>query len=170
MRLVRLAILLSCLPAAAADRPPHRGFDAASCAKCHADLTQGKKYIHEPVRVSCTICHDPQASDMPRMLRAPTNDLCLECHLQGERPGATVALFNGRVKVPGALLRGMRPLPVRAGHPVPDHPVFVPAAIGLPEINCLSCHKPHASDGSPQLLVSGAAGRKGLCGTCHSHE
>jgi predicted CXXCH cytochrome family protein len=170
MKLLCLAIVLSWLPAAGADRPPHRGFDAASCAKCHADLTEGKKYIHQPVRVSCTICHDPQASEVPKMLRAATNDLCLECHGAGERPGATVALFNGRVKVPGALLRGLRPLPVRAGHPEPYHPVFVPAGMGLPEINCLSCHTPHASDGSPQLLVSGAAGRKGLCVKCHSHE
>jgi len=170
MKLLILAIFVSRLSAAPPEVPAHRGFDAASCARCHSELTHGKKYVHEPVRHSCTICHDPQASQSPTLLRAPLNDLCLECHGAGERPGDTVALFNGRVKVPGTLLHGLRPLPVRAGHPVPYHPVFVPAGMGLPEINCLSCHTPHASDGSPQLLVSGAEGRKGLCVKCHSHE
>jgi len=170
MNLLRLAIFVSCLSAAAPEGTPHRAFDPGSCAKCHSELTEGKKYIHEPVRVSCTVCHDPQASEVPKMLRAATNDLCLECHGAGERQGVTVALFDGRVKVPGALLRGLRPLPVRAGHPVPYHPVFVPEGTGLPEINCLSCHEPHASGGSPQLLVSGAAGMKGLCVKCHSQE
>jgi predicted CXXCH cytochrome family protein len=164
-----LAVVVSCLPAAPPSVIPHRGFDVSSCVKCHSDLTEGKKYVHEPVRISCTICHDPQRAEFPHMLRAATNDLCLECHGAGARPGETVTLFNGRVKVPGTLLRGLRPLPVRSGHPEPYHPVFVPAGMGLPEINCLSCHLPHASDGSPQLLVTGAAGRKELCVKCHSH-
>lgn len=116
---------------------------------------------------ACTVCHDPHASDFPRMLRASTNDLCLECHGAGVRPGETVVLFNGRVKLPGALLGGLRPLPIEAGHPVPKHPVLLKAAAGQREINCLSCHTPHGSDANPKMLVAAAAE---LCVKCHSRK
>jgi predicted CXXCH cytochrome family protein len=141
---------------------------SALCASCHSGLTEGKKFVHGAMKAPCTVCHDPHASAFPHTLRAATNDLCLECHAGGFGPGGTVSLFGGAVKLPREVLGDLKPLPVRAGHPVPYHPVFASADIGLREINCLSCHTAHASEGSPDLLVSGASGRKGLCGRCHS--
>lgn len=159
------AILFVCCVAGAAPRHiPVR----AACTSCHSGLTEGKKHVHSALRAPCTVCHDPNESRLPHLLRAATNDLCMECHAGEFGTAATVTLFNGSVKLPRASLGDLRPLAVREGHPVPDHPVFASAGIGQREINCLSCHTPHASDGSPDLLVSGAAGRKGLCGKCHS--
>ncbi len=165
------AILFVCCAAGAAS--PHTCTDChgparALCKSCHSGLAEGKKHVHGALRAPCTVCHDPHASQFPHILRAAINDLCLECHAGGFGTAATVTLFKGSVKLPRELLGGLQPLAVRAGHPVPDHPVFAAAGIGQREINCLSCHTPHASEGSPDLLVSGAAGRKGLCGKCHS--
>lgn len=140
----------------------------ALCISCHGDLVEGKKFVHGALRAPCTVCHDPHASDFPHTLRAATNELCLECHEGGFGPGAALTLFRGAVKVPRQLFGDMKPLAVRSGHPVPLHPVFAPADVGQREINCLSCHTAHASEGSRDLLVSGASGRKGLCGKCHS--
>ncbi len=140
----------------------------AACGPCHSGVAEGKKFVHGAMRLPCTVCHDPHASAFPHTLRAATNGLCLECHAGGFGTADPVMLFQGVVKLPREAVRDLKPLPVRAGHPVPYHPVFAAAGIGQREINCLSCHTPHASEGSPDLLVSGASGRKGLCGNCHS--
>jgi predicted CXXCH cytochrome family protein len=138
------------------------------CVSCHSGVTEGKKFVHGALRLPCTVCHDPHESRFPRLLRAGINDLCMECHAGGFGGSATVTLFKGEVKLPREAVGNLQPLPVRAGHPVPYHPVFAAAGLGQREINCLSCHTPHASEASPDLLISGASGRKGLCGKCHS--
>ena len=38
------------------------------------------KYVHEPVNVSCALCHDAHASDYQSELYAPVTELCLTCH------------------------------------------------------------------------------------------
>ncbi len=149
-------------------KPKLKQTAGALCTSCHGDIAEGKKFVHGALRAPCIVCHDPHAPDFPHILRAATNELCMECHEGGFGPGAALTLFKGAVKVPRQLLADIKPLAVRSGHPVPLHPVFAPADVGQREINCLSCHTPHASEESKDLLVSGASGRKGLCGKCHS--
>ncbi|MEW6714780.1 MAG: cytochrome c3 family protein [Nitrospirota bacterium] len=52
------------------------------CATCHEPF--GKKTdIHPPVKDGmCTSCHNPHASDVPKLLLQPVNDLCLTCHFE----------------------------------------------------------------------------------------
>src|SRR3990172_9236656 len=50
------------------------------CATCHQPF--GKKpQVHSPVKNGmCTSCHNPHASDEPKLLTQPVKDLCLTCH------------------------------------------------------------------------------------------
>ena len=145
------------------------------CGSCHADLTQGKKYVHEPVQASCTYCHDAHGSNHPKNLQASTNELCLGCHgpvaikiVQGPEP---VTLFDGRVTLPPKPFEDLKYFQLdgdnRKGHPFPGHPVFVPAVGDKPGINCLTCHRTHAANGSPVLLVSEDANTNAVCIPCH---
>ena len=157
----------------------------ALCESCHADVVAEKKYIHRPVETSCVLCHDAHASDFSKHLHAGLNNLCLECHgpkalsiARGEGP---VALFNGHVSLPAKPFEQIRWLRLdsegKRGHPFPNHPVFSSSAANhtvFPspgdskgEINCLSCHLPHAANGSPDLLVTEKADSSVLCVRCH---
>ncbi len=56
---------------------------SAVCFTCHVSLSNRlaeAKSVHEPVRRSCVLCHDPHTSEFPRHLRAAAADLCLGCH------------------------------------------------------------------------------------------
>jgi predicted CXXCH cytochrome family protein len=149
--------------------------EAALCNDCHAELTAGKKYVHQPVGMSCTFCHDPHASNAKKNLYAAGNDLCLACH--GPKAGeivsakAPVGLFDGRVKVaPGAFedLRYLNLSPDgKLGHPFPKHPVRVDPGADKPEITCITCHLPHAANGGRQLLVTETSNSAKLCVRCH---
>ena len=50
------------------------------CYSCHTPF--GKKtVVHPPVKSGmCTSCHNPHASDEPKLLTQPVKDLCLSCH------------------------------------------------------------------------------------------
>lgn len=134
------------------------------CEGCHAPVAAGKKFMHGSVRLSCVLCHEPHASGFPRQLRAGVNDLCLECHGAGAvgRPGGRAEPGRMQPVEPKAIA-------VRAGetrgHPVPNHPVSRPAGAGKTGIDCLSCHRAHATRGGPALLVTET--RAALCSKCH---
>lgn len=105
------------------------------------------------------------------MLRAEPSDLCLACHSRQVQPqltaGDTLSLFDGAVKVPTAALEGIRLIPVAPGdkfnHPMAGHPV----AGTRKQITCLSCHTPHAADGSPKLFRTESGDSLPLCVQCH---
>lgn len=54
----------------------------ALCANCHEPF--GKKtVIHPPVKDGlCTSCHNPHASDVPKLLEQPVKELCFTCHTE----------------------------------------------------------------------------------------
>jgi predicted CXXCH cytochrome family protein len=147
--------------------------DPELCSRCHLNLTAGKRFVHEPVLLSCTLCHDPHASDNASDLHVPVNELCLGCYGENaekitysRRP---LSLFEGRVSLPLKYFeKKMKPLRLSpdglTGHPTEGHPVYVPADGNKPELNCLSCHFPHADASSPQLLREG---KDTLCLRCH---
>lgn len=148
---------------------------ASLCTSCHADVTKDKKFVHEPVQGGCTVCHDAHASDFKKNTHAAGNDLCMGCHgpvaikiVQGPDP---VSLFGGKVTLPAKAYENLSWLPLseggKLGHPYPKHPVSAPASEGKAEINCLSCHKPHAANGSRRLFVTETAKTDKLCLQCH---
>lgn len=146
----------------------------ALCLTCHTGRAQErveKAYLHRPAfEQSCLICHQEHTGERPRRLRAEVNDLCLECHGNQNaakfQAGGMVKLFGDTVEVDTAALSGLRILALRPGaqrgHPFGGHPVS-----GADPINCVTCHNPHATNGSPKFLVTETANSTPLCVKCH---
>ena len=131
------------------------------------------EFIHEPVRSSCVFCHDAHASDVPGKLYAPVHELCLGCHndsnadriMNSIRP---IPLFEGKVNLPPKIFEKLSGLHLfksgSIGHPIQNHPVYIPATDTEPELNCLTCHTSHASDTG---LMRWKDSRNKMCGECH---
>lgn len=157
--------------------------DAVSvCLGCHSDqAAEGKKaHAHQPVfEQGCAICHDPHGNDNEHLLRVKApNALCLECHGPDAKPQKLesehlIAIFDGKVKLPGDYFAKVPILPLQygLGHPVERHPVSdlvdpKDRTHVLIPLNCLTCHQPHAS-AQPGLLVKDQANNMEFCHTCH---
>ncbi len=139
------------------------------CAKCHEikqDLVQ-----HGPYKAGqCLICHDPHAGDYQAQTRAAVSTLCLGCHMLNQpeakvNPGAKiVTLLDGRVY---DLALWKTAPKIGEGHTKNNAPrkasdqvtVNATGKVGA-EINCLSCHDPHASK-AEHLLHKAAEARGG---------
>ncbi len=144
------------------------------CLGCHGDLAKArteKAHLHRPAfELNCLLCHQEHTGDRPKRLRADINELCLECHGSQNtarfQTAGKVKLFSDTVEVESAAFIGMRILRIRAGavqgHPFPSHPV----ASG-DSLNCLTCHTPHAANGSSKFLVTESATATPLCVKCH---
>ncbi|MCP4657918.1 MAG: hypothetical protein GY856_21125 [bacterium] len=118
------------------------------CYSCHVEL---RETVEDAAAIrhgiidaeGCTACHEPHGEEQPFLLRQPLQDLCLSCHEEGL----------------GVFLK-------RKMHPVRGHPVE-----GVPDplhpgkdLNCISCHNPHASK-APGLLRGPSYIE--LCQGCH---
>ena len=145
-----------------------------ACLGCHSDQAeQGKKaHTHQPAFAQgCATCHEPHGGNNLHLLRASTpNALCLECHGPNAKPEPVkdshlLTIFNGKVRLPDDYFRKVVRLPLKygLGHPVDRHPV---SDFGDKQINCLSCHQPHAS-AQPDLLVKDQANNSLFCASCH---
>ena len=141
------------------------------CVACHAEVTAGKRYVHEPVGVSCIFCHNAHASELPHNLHARTHELCLGCHgpdavriLQSKQP---FPLFRGRVSLPPQPFDDLKYLDLvsegKVGHPMLGHPVFAPGTQDKPELNCLTCHVPHSAANRQLLVID----KGSICSNCH---
>jgi predicted CXXCH cytochrome family protein len=151
------------------------------CLTCHSDLAeQGKKaYPHQPAfGQGCAICHEPHGGANANLLRvSDVNSLCLECHGPKANPQPVkgedlVAIFDGKVKLPKDYFRKVPILPLQngLGHPVANHPVsgLVNMKGKTPfQMNCLSCHQPHASS-KRGLLVGDQEPNMAFCTRCHA--
>ena len=116
--------------------------DSNDCRVCHKAVPVA--HPHFPYASGmCTRCHDPHASKFPGLLRAKVNDLCLDCHLQGNAKHAsryvpTIELTDDH----------------RLGHPYARHPVSGSQdPITGREMSCLSCHLPHGGNKLHQLKM-----------------
>jgi predicted CXXCH cytochrome family protein len=124
------------------------------CAMCHE--VKNEPVVHGPYKAGqCLVCHNPHSSNFPRQTRAATNSLCMSCHATG-RPDVkvnadarTLSLLDGRTfdlesyqKAPkiGAEHSDRSAAPT-VSHPVTGKDPRKPGA----ELNCISCHDPHAS-------------------------
>lgn len=125
-----------------------------SCLQCHTkekDDWLTRKYYHGPFNTgSCTICHNPHASENPFVLHQTVWDLCVGCH-EGKGSGLHI------LKDFGAIDRQGRGHPTRGKKdPLREDR----------ELSCSSCHEPHASD-SPKLWRLKVGSGLELCAECH---
>lgn len=153
-----------------------------ACLACHADQAEQhkKKFLHQPAfQQGCATCHTPHGGDNEHLLRAATmNSLCLECHGPEAKPQRIqaehlVTIFNGTVKLPEDYFSRVPVLPIKygLGHPVEKHPVvdqMDPNDVSKvrAQLNCGTCHQPHAS-AQPNLLVNDQANNIAFCASCH---
>jgi predicted CXXCH cytochrome family protein len=158
----------------------------SACLACHSEQAEQMKraHLHQPVfGLGCATCHEPHGSDNPKLLRAQGSALCLECHGPDSKPQKLesehmLTIFNGQVKLPEDYYKKNRvvilPIKYGLGHPVMGHPVqnvTNPADITKvkTQINCMTCHQPHAS-AQPGLLVKDQANNMAFCDTCHKNR
>lgn len=156
-----------------------------TCFDCHTDLAEAratKDHLHYPAfKLGCPVCHQAHGGQQERLLRAGTNDLCMECHDPGirakvraqERENKPLALFEGKVEVPPQALAGIETIRLIAGqrgHPfIARHPVRGKYQLG-DNLSCVTCHTPHAANGSEKLFVTESAAYQPLCQKCHRKE
>ncbi len=156
------------------------------CLTCHADIAELEKkpVHHQPAfQQGCATCHQPHGGDNPKLLRAQGSALCLECHGPDSKPQQlesehVLTIFNGQVKLPEDYYKKNRvviiPVKYGVGHPVMGHPVQnvmdpTDATKVKTQINCMTCHQPHAS-AQPGLLVNDQANNMAFCDTCHKNR
>ena len=132
------------------------------------------QYVHEPVWTSCVFCHEAHSSKYPKELYAPVNEVCLACHndvnaeriMRSNRP---YPLFNGKVQLPPKVFEKLSELHLNKGeskgHPLQNHPVYIPKTETEPEFDCLTCHTSHASTTGLQRWKD--KDRSSLCMECH---
>jgi predicted CXXCH cytochrome family protein len=157
----------------------------SACLACHSDQADQfkKAHLHQPAfQQGCATCHEPHGGENEHLLRTKkVDDLCLECHgpdspapkkLEAEH---MITILNGSVKLPEDYFAKNKvvvlPLKFGRGHPIEGHPV---ADIVDPtdvtklraQINCMSCHQPHAS-AQPDLLAKDQANNLAFCASCH---
>jgi predicted CXXCH cytochrome family protein len=157
----------------------------SACLGCHSDQAAEfkKAHLHQPAfQQGCAICHEPHGGENEHLLRTKKPDaLCLECHgpdapapkkLEADH---LITIMNGSVKLPeDYFIRNkvvVLPLKYGRGHPTAGHPVanvVDPADITKlrAQINCMSCHQPHAS-AQPDLLVKDQVNNAAFCASCH---
>jgi predicted CXXCH cytochrome family protein len=111
------------------------------CFSCHVGVEEAVtsgNVAHFPATDRCLACHDAHGSLARALLVDDVNTMCASCH---EDAAGTP-------------------------HPVVNHPL---RTVRKPseepdELDCASCHNPHASE-NPRLLPSS---RKELCKNCHN--
>jgi predicted CXXCH cytochrome family protein len=157
----------------------------SACLACHSEQADEfkKAHVHQPAfQQGCAICHEPHGGDNDHLLRTKKPDtICLECHGPDAEPPKKleaehlITILDGRVKLPEDYFIKNKavvlPLKYGRGHPVDGHPVadvVDPSDITKlrAQINCLSCHQPHAS-AQPNLLVKDQANNAVFCASCH---
>jgi predicted CXXCH cytochrome family protein len=156
----------------------------SACLACHADQADQfkKAHLHQPAfRQGCAVCHEPHGSENDHLLRTKKAEgVCLECHGPDSQPKKLeaehlITIFDGAVKLPeDYFVRNktvVLPLRYGRGHPTMGHPVsdiVDPTDITKvrAQINCLSCHQPHAST-QADLLAKDQVNNMAFCSSCH---
>lgn len=132
-----------------ADAPKFRlakkvGEECLLCHKKERELWEEKRFHHMPVDAArCTRCHNPHSSEHKYYLKAKPWDLCTSCHIDKRDGNHFINTFS------------------RKDHPTKGKPD--PSRPGK-ELECISCHTPHASD--TQSLIDGKSPMS-ICQKCH---
>ncbi|HWR84316.1 MAG TPA: cytochrome c3 family protein [Candidatus Deferrimicrobium sp.] len=118
------------------------------CFSCHQEVEEQlrKKEVHKPfLEGRCTSCHDPHSTNNRWALVKSSEEVCLTCH----RIGTSLSGHNHPYNVrPRNKLRSALKLSVNG------------------QLECLSCHNPHAGDAKHLLRVS----QNYLCFGCHEEK
>lgn len=154
-----------------------------ACLACHADIAElhNRKTLHQPAFAQgCATCHEPHGSENPKLLRAQGSALCLECHGPNSKPqelkdAHAITIFEGKVTLPEDYFAKNKvtvlPIKYGKGHPTPNHPIEDVRDLNdltkvKTQINCLTCHQPHASAGKA-LLTKDQNPNLQFCQSCH---
>ena len=144
----------------------------ALCEMCHAPFGK-KSQVHSPVKNGlCTTCHEPHASETPKLLIRPMRDLCLSCHpdkvdfpfLHGPTSaGDCTSCHNPHESNSKALVtKEGSELCLTCHFDMQEEmkkKTVHPALLG----GCTSCHNPHGAQYKKLLSAEG----KNLCFQCH---
>ncbi|MFA5353949.1 MAG: cytochrome c3 family protein [Thermodesulfovibrionales bacterium] len=164
------------------------------CYNCHDKTIFEKKTVHPALLMGCTACHNPHATETPRLLLAEPPDICFNCHDKAEftkqnvhvpvaagmcttchNPHSTdeVRLLNNKaVEVCLQCHADKKDTPhaitgfSSAGHPIGDKRTVKDPARPDRTFYCGSCHNPHSSD-SMRLFRYKADTAFELCVNCH---
>ena len=143
------------------------------CGTCH-DALGAKKTIHAPVKDgACTTCHDPHASEHPKLLTQSLNELCVTCHSdQTEHQQMHGPVADGDCSVCHTPHESdTKALLVTDGdelcfscHSDLQEELKKQNIHSALEGGCTSCHNPHGA-AFPKML---ATSREKICFECHS--
>jgi predicted CXXCH cytochrome family protein len=138
------------------------------CARCHAASKDPVQ--HRPYKSGqCLVCHEPHASDFPKQTRAEISILCQSCHgnnqpdVKVNADAKTVSLLGGRRLDLASYEKAPK---IELGHSKKNSPFVVspPPAVkdfgkADAELNCMTCHDPHASKAEHLLRGATESGR-----------
>lgn len=128
-----------------------RASDGNLCAKCHE--TTKDPILHAPYRQGrCLICHNPHSGPYMAETRAAAATLCLSCHMTNY-PGigvnaqaGTVSLLDGESYDMASWQRAPKIDETHSQGAMENlRPLLQAPEKHATELNCLSCHNPHAS-------------------------
>lgn len=118
-----------------------------NCFGCHEQeraAWEEKRFRHMPVEAQqCSRCHNPHSSENRSYLRAKTWELCTSCHAD-KISGSHIL---------NTIVSKMHPT---QGRPDPSRPGK--------QLECISCHDPHASD--TRSMLKGKSPMS-ICIKCH---
>jgi DmsE family decaheme c-type cytochrome len=162
------------------------------CRGCHSEVANeiiSRNRIHWPAvdQVACLNCHGPHATAEPQLLRASTKSLCASCHAdtleqfesslvkhppvdEGEcsschEPHASNNLFLMTEDDLGVMCGTCHDYKEHSSHPLGEQ-VIDPRNRNL-SVDCLSCHRAHASPFTSFGHFDTAAD---LCVQCHRDQ
>jgi predicted CXXCH cytochrome family protein len=147
--------------------------EPALCADCH-DAFGKKGHVHEPVaQGSCSTCHDPHASQQPKLLLAAQGSLCGDCHsdaLDGKHlhgpvsSGECTSCHTPHESDAKALLvKTGDALCFDCHSDIQDDLRGKSTVHAALDDGCTSCHDPHGA-AQPKLLAEAGGA---LCLRCH---
>lgn len=120
------------------------GEECLSCHKKERETWNEKRFHHMPVDAAqCVRCHNPHSSENPYFLRAKPWALCTSCH-------------TDKINGSHILNTWVNKIHPTQGKPDPSRPGK--------ELECISCHNPHASD--TRSLIEGKSPMS-ICQKCH---
>ncbi len=151
----------SCHESVAAPHPQNgaKTFELTSeppelCFACH-DAFGEKGDVHPPVKEGmCTTCHDPHASNEPKLLAQPVKDLCTACH-------DDISEKVEKAPVVHAAVKGEKGCASCHSPHASDNPKLL---LNPEKETCLGCHKTIVTQA---MTVLHGPIKDGKCTACH---
>ncbi|MBI5477915.1 MAG: cytochrome c3 family protein, partial [Deltaproteobacteria bacterium] len=129
----------------------HKEPEPKLCTRCHEGIVTDEN-VHPAIRSGgCATCHNAHSSDLKKLLNAPVQKLCQECHRKDDRryvhepvaKGECMACHDPHTGLDKPLLKEERKALCDACH---ARPKLSPAKHAKMKGDCFECHMAHASD------------------------